>query len=39
MSPPEAKEMDCMWWLAMICMENMARGGISKGATSLQAGR
>lgn len=28
-----------MWWLAMICMGNMARGGIGKGATSSQAGR
>lgn len=39
MSPPEAKEMDCMWWLAMICMGNTAQGGISKGAAGSQAGR
>lgn len=25
-SPPEAKEMDCMWWLAMICQRHVVTG-------------
>lgn len=33
-SPPEAKEMDCMWWLAMICGGGLGhgpRGGLAWG--------
>lgn len=26
-SPPEAKEMDCMWWLAIICGEKQGKNG------------